>query len=79
MLAHYGGGFKPKNGTKMTEGRVGVWEKKTDGNAGGGEEQENYVKPIPYGLFNIPNLMGGQIWLSDDIFNIFLTGVLSWI
>ena len=30
-----------------------------------------YINPIPYGLFNKPNLMDGaisHIWLSEDIF-----------
>ena len=30
------GGGKPKDDTKMTEGRVGVWEKMTDDNDRGG-------------------------------------------
>ena len=46
------------------------------------------LHPMPYGLFNKLKLMCGGggadlppplvIRLSDDIFNIFLTGVLSW-
>ena len=37
---------------------------------------KQYLNPIPYGLFNKPEVMGGAdlpplvIWLSEDILNI---------